>query len=128
MFDRNETIWGSADGTEYLVKDLTTPHLVNILNWVKKHNVHSRSYPEGLYEFLEGEAAYRVMFAFCLNEPMPFKLDSGWWALKNIGFWLRAKSLFYKYKTELKIKHQNHKLITKLLNFKLFKVPKKVDL
>jgi len=125
MFDRDVTVWGSADGTEYLVKDLTTPHLVNILNWVKKHNVNSRSYPEGLYEFLESEAAFRVMLAFCKNDAIPVKIDTGWYTLKNVGFWQLAKSLFYKHRTELLMKYQNHKILTKLLKITLFKSAKR---
>ena len=100
MYYRDETQWESADGTSYLIKDLTTPHLVNILNWMKKHE---KTYELALYTFMESEAELRKFTAFVTNEPIPIKLEDGWYGLENITFYRRCVSMYYKYKTELKL-------------------------
>lgn len=121
MYSRDETTWGSADGTEYLIKDLTTPHLVNILNWMKKPGASRNHYSEEFYAFMEEEAKYRVLFAFAANEPIPRKLDDGTWILTNISKYQYAKSLFYKHKTEFKLWYGKKKEHGKLLFFKRIK-------
>lgn len=103
MLDRETTYWGSADGRVILIKDLTTPHLVNILNWIKQHKTQ---YEATLYPFLEQEVQYRSLLSFAKNKAIPFKLDTGWYAVRNQSTFAYAKSLFYKWRAEYRIAKQ----------------------
>ena len=120
-YHRDTTEWGTANGEQILIKDLTTPHLVNILNWISRNNQQRWRYPQSLIDFLEEEAALRKFTGFMENEPIPEKREDGVWVLTNISRWALAKSLFYKYKTEFKLWHQKYKERGKLLIFKRLK-------
>jgi len=103
MYDRDKTIWETADGDKILIKDLTTPHIVNILNWMRKQ---PSTYSLDLYSFMEQEAELRKFVAFVANGAIPVKLDDGSYKVTNLPFLARCKSLYYKYKTEFKLRIQ----------------------
>lgn len=89
MYDREKTTWGSADGRETLVKDLSDAHVVNILNWIQ---ARSSQYQPGLYEFFEKEVELRKFWAFAENNPIPTKLPDGTYGFTNITLWQRIKN------------------------------------
>lgn len=122
MYDRNETVWGSADGREVLIKDLATPHLVNILNWIKTNNT---TYSDSLYHFMEEEAQYRVTIAFCTNDVIPVKLDTGFYTVKNQTLKGRLKSLILHKKARLIIAWNNSPNKFKSLIVKALKTKKR---
>ena len=95
MYDRETTVWGSANGTERLVKDLSDRHVVNILNWLLAEN--SRRYD--LIEFFEEEYKLRRLWAFAANKPVPTKLEDGTYGFTNITWWgkLKHKAILLKY-------------------------------
>ena len=61
QYDRNTSLWGPEDGDPILVKDLTTLHLANIINWIMNHD---NQYSDGFLEFMISEAKYRRLEAF----------------------------------------------------------------
>jgi hypothetical protein len=85
MHNRDWTTWRTYDDRDILVKDLSTRHLVNILNWIKETNENAgwEAYDHYLYEFLEGEAQYRIIQGFAGNTGIPMKQDDGTWTLVN---------------------------------------------
>ena len=101
VLNRDTTEWHAADGRSFLIKELTVPHLVNILNWIKKHRPQ---YDDSLYPFLEEEASLRRFNAWVSNGPIPAKQADGTYRATNMPFTYHCKALYYKYKTELKMK------------------------
>ena len=84
VYDRDIATWTSYDGRETIVKDLEVRHLVNILNHMIECNKDGKAgYPNHLYEFLAGEARYRVMTGFAANIGIPKQLDDGTWTVVN---------------------------------------------
>ena len=85
MYNRNHSTWRTYDDKDILIKDLSTRHLVNILNWIKETNekVGANGYDIRLYEFLEGEAHFRAIQCFAKNKGIPMKQDDGTWTLVN---------------------------------------------
>jgi hypothetical protein len=85
MHNRNWTTWRTYDDRDILIKDLSTRHLVNILNWIKETNEQAgfEAYEHSLYEFLEGEARLRIMQGFAENKGIPKKLDDGTYVVAN---------------------------------------------
>jgi hypothetical protein len=69
--------WGSVNGKESLVKDLTNEHLVNIINWIM---LRPDSYQPSLCFMFEQEAIYRKLEAFSQNQAIPVKCADGSWA------------------------------------------------
>ena len=79
MDDAENIQWVSADGRHVAIKNLSTGHLVNILNWI---NSKENSYPKDFIASVENYAtSIRVMTCFANNEPYPYKRDNGSWAL-----------------------------------------------
>ena len=64
--NRNTFLWGPESGDPVLVKDLTTSHLANIINWIMDHD---NKYDDGVLTFMIGEAKYRRLAAFAAGEP-----------------------------------------------------------
>ncbi len=84
-YHRDITTWGSYDGRKVLVKDLDTPHVVNILNWIKNSMDKSESqYSLALYQLFEDEAAIRMLEGFADNKPYPRKQKDGYYKLSNV--------------------------------------------
>ena len=108
-YNRDTSTWKSCDGRDTLIKDLSTRHLVNILNWIREDSqYHGRStYSDDLYCFLEGEAQYRILLGFVANKGIPKKLKDGSYIVVNQTIQEKlvedAKSLFYKFKIRAKI-------------------------
>jgi len=98
-YNRDKTQWRSADGRSIVIKDLEASHLVNILNWIRKNK---SNYSPGIYSFLEEEAKLRRLLAFTTNEPMPKKMNDGWYTLENLSktrkLWFKVRKLYYDFK------------------------------
>ena len=62
--DRNTFLWGPEGGEPILAKNLTAPHLCNIINWILDHD---NQYDDGVLQFMVGEAKYRRLLAFAQN-------------------------------------------------------------
>ena len=80
MSDVGDKVWGSADGKKTKIRELTTDHLVNILNWI---NDPAHSYPAQFVSDLEKYATDLKFINFAKKEPYPQKQEDGTWALVN---------------------------------------------
>ena len=78
--DFRKQCWGSQDGRETPIKNLTTSHVVNILNWMAKR---VEQYDQETYNFMEKEAELRSLISFFKNEPIPYKDNDGRWKLRG---------------------------------------------
>ncbi len=67
--------WGSEDGKEYAIPEITDSHLVNILNWIKDRPWQYEPY---LYGLFEEEARFRKVVCFAKGAPIPTKQDERW--------------------------------------------------
>lgn len=70
-----ETLWGTTDGRKIAVKDLTSSHLTNILNWIKDR---PNQYPNNLYDYMQREAEYRRIVDFASDKGYPMLVDGKW--------------------------------------------------
>jgi hypothetical protein len=88
-YNRDTTGWHTYDGREVLIKDMDVRHLVNVINWCKHRDLeaqesHARlQYGDELIAFLEEEAKLRRLRGFANNEPIPKKLETGFYELEN---------------------------------------------
>lgn len=69
--------WGSADGRNLLIKEMTLGHLVNCINWVQDHPINYSKHPY-LYEELEKFAKHRAFLLFLEKKPYPLKHNDRW--------------------------------------------------
>lgn len=67
--------WGSADGKQRKIKDLTLGHLVNILNWV---NDTANAYPADFISAIEKYAGEQKFILFASKKPYPDRVDGKW--------------------------------------------------
>lgn len=70
-------VWGTADGKDILVKDITNGHLINILNWMADRE---KLYNATVRDLMVQEAQYRRLISFCAKEGLPTQDETGrWW-------------------------------------------------
>lgn len=76
--------WGSVDGRVTKIKDMDVGHLVNCINWIKKHPENFKN-PIKLHAELESYAKYISFFLFCDKKSYPLKNEqNGKWYIFNV--------------------------------------------
>ena len=84
-YDRNITEWEPEKGDRIKIKDLTTEHLCNIMNWMHHPDRYS-AYALGgtdFIDFMDGECKYRRLIAFANNEPYITQDETGKYIIVN---------------------------------------------
>lgn len=75
MTHDRDTVWRTADGRSFAVKDMKDSHLVNVINWISDNR---RSYPAHILEVMIAEADYRKTLLFAEGKPYPQLVGRGW--------------------------------------------------